>query len=81
MRTSVRMYVIFDPAQPHIALDSADTLDAIATALAARTESGLAVYVNRDGLSRGLEDAEQRELDERLQQLHASPSRDGIGDK
>ena len=74
------MYIIFDPVRPHIALDAADTLDAIATALAARTESGLTMYVNRAGLSRGLEDAEQRELDERLRWLQARPTGDETAD-
>jgi hypothetical protein len=58
------MYVIFDPDEPHIALDTAGTLDRIAAALALRSESGPTVCVNQDGLSRSLNDAEQRELDE-----------------
>lgn len=34
MRTCVRMYVIFDPSQPHVVLETAATLDSIATVLA-----------------------------------------------
>jgi hypothetical protein len=71
MRTYVRVYVIFDPTQPHIALDTAGTIDAIATVLAARSEPGLTVCVNQDGLSRALNDAEQREVDERVRELRS----------
>jgi len=65
------MYVIFDPAQPHVALDTGDTLDSIATALSSRPERGLTVCVNQDGLSRALNDAEQREVDERVRELRS----------
>lgn len=66
------MYVIFNPARPHIALESADSLEAIAEALAARDEPDLTVCVNADGLSRGLSEAEQRELEGRLYALRAT---------
>jgi len=71
-RTYVRMYVIFSRADPHIALDTGETLDSIATALASRPERGLMVCVNEDGLSRPLQVAEQRELDERIGELRCS---------
>lgn len=67
MRTSVRVYVISDPSQPHVVLGTAGSLETIAEALAARPESGLTVCVNRDGLSHSLDEAEQRELEDRLQ--------------
>jgi|NGEPerStandDraft_6_1074524.scaffolds.fasta_scaffold84901_2 hypothetical protein len=63
------MYVIFDPAQPHIVLDTSETLEDIATALAARPEPGLAVCVNHDGLTGKVDAREQRELDARLHAL------------
>lgn len=66
------MYVIFSPAQPHIALDSAGSLEAIAVALAARSEPDLTVCVNEDGLTRGLSEAERRELEGRLYALRAA---------
>ena len=69
MRTYVRIYVIFDPARPHIALDTSDTLEGIATALAARPEPGLTVCVNHDGLTGSLDAREQSELDARLHAL------------
>ena len=62
------MYVIFDPAKPHIVLDTSETLEDIATTLAARPEPGLTVCVNHDGLTGSLDAREQRELDA---QLHA----------
>ncbi len=65
------MYVIFNLAQPHVALDAGDTLDSIATALSSRPEHGLTVCVNQDGLSRALNDAEQREVDERIRELRS----------
>jgi hypothetical protein len=61
------VYVIFDPAQPHVALGTAATLEGIADALAARSEPTLEVYASQDGHSRGLDAAEQLELDERVQ--------------
>jgi hypothetical protein len=67
MGTCVRMYVISDPARPHVALGTAATLEAIADALAARSEPDLVVYISQDGLSHGLDAAEQLELDERIQ--------------
>ena len=63
------MYVILDPARPHIVLDTSETLEGIATALAARPEPGLAVCVNRDGLTGNLDAREQSELDARLHAL------------
>jgi hypothetical protein len=63
------MYVIFDPAQPHVVLDTSETIEDIATALAARPEPGLAVCVNHDGLTGNLDAREQRELDARLHAL------------
>jgi len=65
------MYVIFDPARPHIALDSADTLDAIATALSSKGRSDLTACVSQDGHSRGLSEAEQHELDARVRDLRS----------
>jgi hypothetical protein len=67
--TCVRVYVIFDPAQPHVALGTAATLEELADVLAARFERDLEVYVSRDGHSRALDAAEQLELDERVQVL------------
>jgi hypothetical protein len=67
MRTYVRMYVISDPAQPHLALGTAATLEALASTLATRHEPNLAVHVNQDGLSRALDAVEQCELDELVQ--------------
>ena len=61
------MYVICDPTQPHIALSVDATLEGIAEALVARSEPDLVVYVSQDGLSHGLDAAEQLELDERVQ--------------
>jgi hypothetical protein len=61
------MYVISDPAQPHVALGVAATLEGIADALAARPELDFLVYVSQDGHSRALDAAEQVELDERVQ--------------
>lgn len=63
--------MIFDPAQPHVALD---TIDAIAAVIASRRESGLTVCVNQDGLSHTLSADEQREREDRLREarLHAS---------
>jgi hypothetical protein len=66
------MYVVCDPACPHIALDVADSLSVIAAALLARSEPNLTVYVNRDGLGSDLDGAEQRELDELLRIARAS---------
>lgn len=63
------MFVIFDPRQPHIALDAAESLEDAAAALAARPEPGLTVAVNRDGLTRDLNTDEQRDLDTRLNAL------------
>jgi hypothetical protein len=60
---------MFDPARPHIVLGTSETLEDIATALAARPEPGLAVCVNRDGMTENLDAGEQRELDARLHAL------------
>jgi hypothetical protein len=60
------MFVISDPSQPHVALDMAATLETIAGALARRSEPDLVVYASVDGLSRGLDEDEQRKLDERV---------------
>jgi hypothetical protein len=69
MRTYVRMYAIFSPAEPHIALATAATLDSIAATLASTRDSKLTVCVNQDGLTRPLNEVEQRELDERVSEL------------
>jgi hypothetical protein len=61
------MYVISDPAQPHVVLGVAATLEGIADALAARSETDLDVYASQDGHSRALDAVEQIELDERVQ--------------
>jgi hypothetical protein len=66
------MYVISHPAQPHVALATASTLEGIADALAARSEPDLEVYVSQDGHSRALDAAEQVELDERVQAARSS---------
>lgn len=63
--------MIFDPAEPHVALDTAGTLDSIAKALASRSEARLTVCVNQDGMSRPLNDAEQHELNERVRELRS----------
>jgi len=65
------MYVIYDATQPHLALESAGTLDAIASALSSRSGAGLTVGVSLDGHSRGLTEAEQRELEERVRELRS----------
>ena len=62
----VRMYVISDPAQPHLVLAIAETLEAIADELAAMPKSDLKVYVSQDGHSHDLNAAEQAELDEQV---------------
>jgi hypothetical protein len=67
MGTCVRMYVISDPTQPHVALGVDATLEGIADALAARPEPDLEVYVSQDGHSRALDAVEQLELGERVQ--------------
>lgn len=58
--------MISDPAQPHLVLAIAKTLEAIADELAAMPKSDLEVYVSQDGLSHDLNAAEQAELDERV---------------
>jgi hypothetical protein len=63
------MYLMLDPARPHIVLGTSQTLEGIATALAARPEPGLTVCVNHDGLTGNLDAGEQRELDARLHDL------------
>jgi hypothetical protein len=67
------MYVIYDPAEPHIALDFSGTLDGIATLLAAKRGGGtqLTVGANDTGHTRPINEAEQRELDERIRELRA----------
>jgi hypothetical protein len=67
------MYVISDPAQPHVALGVAETLEGIADALAGRSESDVEVYVSQDGHSHALDAAEQIELDERIRAARLSP--------
>ncbi|MGH2831598.1 MAG: hypothetical protein ACRDK2_02405 [Solirubrobacteraceae bacterium] len=57
------MYVIHDPARPHVVLDMAVTLQAIALALVLRSEPELVVYASQDGHSCPLNAAEQDELD------------------
>lgn len=68
------MYVIYARNTPHIALDSAATLDGIACALSARRGADLVVCWNQDGHSRGLKEAERREVEERARELQV---RDG----
>jgi hypothetical protein len=65
------VYAIFSPAKPHVALATAATLDSIAARLASRRDQKLAVCVNQDGLTRPLNDVEQRELEERVSELRA----------
>jgi hypothetical protein len=77
------VYAIFNPAKPHVALATAATLDSIAATLASRRDRKLTVCVNQDGLTRPLSDVEQRELDERVNELRAlageHDGRHGIG--
>jgi hypothetical protein len=63
------VFVIFHPKRPHLALDTAETLEDIAAALAARSEDDLMVCVNQDGLTRSLDAREQLEFDARLDAL------------
>jgi hypothetical protein len=63
------MYVIYASGAPHIMLDSAGTLDGIATALSSRRRADLIVCWNQDGHSRGLKEAERREVEERVREL------------
>jgi hypothetical protein len=63
------VYAIFSPGKPHVALATAATIDSIAVTLASRRDSKLTVCVNQDGLTRPLNDAEQRELAERVREL------------
>ena len=67
------MYAIYDPAEPHIALDFSGTLDGIATLLAGKRGGGahLTVGANDTGRTRPLNEAEQRELAERVRKLRA----------
>jgi hypothetical protein len=51
--------VISDPSQPHAALATAATVDALAT----RTDTNFVVYVNQDGLSHAVDPVEQHQLD------------------
>jgi hypothetical protein len=60
------MYAISDPAQPHLVLAIAETLETIADELAAMS-SDVVVYVSQDGHSHDLDAAEQAELDEQVQ--------------
>jgi hypothetical protein len=60
------MYVVSDPAQPHLVLAIAETLELIADALAAMPKSDLEVYVSQDGLAHDLNATEQAELDEQV---------------
>jgi hypothetical protein len=59
------MYAISDPAQPHVVLGIAATLEAIADVLATMP-SDVVVYVSQDGHSHDLDAAEQAELDEQV---------------
>ena len=52
-----------------VLVELAETLEDIATALAARPEPALTVCVNHDGLTGNLDAREQRELDARLHAL------------
>jgi hypothetical protein len=70
------MYVIYARAAPHIALDSAPTLDGIATALSSRRGADLVMCWNQDGHSRGLREAELREVEERVRELRALAGED-----
>lgn len=65
------MYVIYDPGKPHIALEFSETLDGIATLLAAKRGHELTVGANQSGHSRLLNEAEQREVAERVRELRA----------
>jgi hypothetical protein len=63
------VFVISHPDRPHIALDTAATLEDVVAALTARPGADLTVCVNDDGLTRGLDTREQLELDARLAAL------------
>ncbi len=65
LQTSVRVYAISDPAQPHLVLAIAETLEAIAGELAPMP-SHVVVYVSQDGHSHDLNATEQAELDEQV---------------
>jgi hypothetical protein len=58
----VFVFVIFHSDRPHVALDTAETLEDVVAALTARPEADLTVCVNHDGLTRSL--AEGRMMDE-----------------
>jgi len=70
------VYAIFSPGKPHVALATAATLDSIAVTLVSRRHSKLTVCVNQDGLTRPLNDAEQRELDDRVSELRTLTGED-----
>jgi hypothetical protein len=59
------VYAISDPAQPHLVLAIAETLEAIAGELAPMP-SHVVVYVSQDGHSHDLNATEQAELDEQV---------------
>jgi hypothetical protein len=59
------MYAISDPAQPHLVLAMATTLQEIADELATMP-SDVVVYVSQDGHSRDLNAAERAELDKQV---------------
>jgi hypothetical protein len=63
------MYAIYAREAPHIVLDSAATLDGVATALSARRGADLVVCWNQDGYSRGLKEGERREVEGRVREL------------
>jgi hypothetical protein len=57
------LYVVTDPAQPHLILYSATTLPDVASALAAQAEpERLEVHRHRDGFSAPLDATEQAAL-------------------
>jgi hypothetical protein len=70
------MYVIYARDAPHIMLDSAATLDGVATALSSRRGADLVVCWNQDGHSRGLSEAELREVEGRVRELRVLAGED-----
>jgi hypothetical protein len=67
------MYAISDPAQPHLVLAIAETLETIADELAAMP-SDVVVYVSQDGHSHDLNATEQAELDEQVRARRLAPT-------
>jgi hypothetical protein len=61
MRTYVRMYAVYDPAEPHIAR-AIGTLPQMADALLANPGLSLEIHAHGGGFNRALTEAERHEL-------------------